>query len=228
MIIQPIDTVTLIHGDCKDHIETLDRDYTAIVADPPFGQNYRSSHHTAPGRQQYQRKDGPFAAIIGDDQPFDPSPFLPFKWVVLWGAQMFANRLPNCRQWLVWDKRAGKTPSYQSDCEMAWTNQDGPTRIHTQLWRGIMRAGEENVTNGPKLHAAQKPVSLGLWTFDVMKIPQDVTIVDPYMGSGSFAIAAIRAGYRYVGIEIDEGIFYTAADRIMRELQQPTLASARR
>lgn len=225
MIVQPTDTVTLIHGDCKDHLQAFDRDLTAIVADPPFGQNYRSSHHTAPRRQQYQRKEGPFAPIIGDDQPFDPSPLLPFRYVVLWGAQLYANRLPNCRQWLIWDKRAGKTPSDQSDCELAWTNQDKPTRIHTQLWRGIMRAGEENVTNGPKLGPAQKPVSLGLWTLEVMQIPKDVTILDPYMGTGSFAVAAIRAGYRYVGIEIDEGIFYTAADRITREFLQPTLMS---
>lgn len=106
----------------------------------------------------------------------DRPPWLRFAYVCLFGAQLFASKLPDMRGWLVWDKLAGKTPCSQSDCELAWTNRDKPVRMKTHLWRGIMRDGEENVVHGGKLHPNQKPVSLMRWAIETMAIPRDVRI----------------------------------------------------
>lgn len=195
----------------------------ALLTDPPYGMGYRSTHSTAPNRTHLQRKSGDFAPIIGDDQEFDPAPFLRFRWVALWGAQHYANRLPASRGWLVWDKRAGKTPSDASDCELAWTNRAAPTRIHTQLWRGAMRAGEENQVHQPKLHPNQKPVSLWMWVLEQMSVPKGTTVFDPFAGSASLGVACFRYGCDYVGVEIDPHYHQVASERLQREVRQPTL-----
>ena len=44
------------------------------------------------------------------------------------------------------------------------------------------------------------------------------TVLDPYMGSGTTGIAAIRAGKNFVGIEKDATHYAHALDRIQREL----------
>lgn len=42
------------------------------------------------------------------------------------------------------------------------------------------------------------------------------TVCDPFMGTGSTGVAAIRAGKRFFGIEQNERHFMTAADRISK------------
>lgn len=203
--------VTVYYGDCLQILPELPP-IDSIVTDPPWGKGYVSNHNSGRGDCDMIRKDGNFAPIVGDDQPFDPSPWLGFRRVVLWGAQYYASRLPDQSGWLVWDKLAGKTPCQQSDCELAWTNMDAPVRMFTHLWRGIMRAGRENVTNGGKLHPHQKPVALMKWCIDQIE-PQGV-ILDPYMGSGSTLEAAVELGYHVIGIDILEHNCEIAVKRV--------------
>ena len=40
------------------------------------------------------------------------------------------------------------------------------------------------------------------------------TVLDPFMGSGSAGIAAVRTRRRYIGIEIDPGYFEVACRRL--------------
>jgi DNA modification methylase len=51
-------------------------------------------------------------------------------------------------------------------------------------------------------------------------------ILDPFMGSGTTLIAAIRTGRRAIGIEIDPKHYATAVARVRRELAQGTLPFA--
>lgn len=53
---------------------------------------------------------------------------------------------------------------------------------------------------------------------------KDGSCCDPFMGSGTTGIACIRTGRKFIGIEIDNGYFKIACDRIRRELQQTTLS----
>jgi len=207
--------VTLLRGDCLQALSPADlAAVDAVIGDPPYGMGYVSHHNTRTTGGEWARKAGNFAPITGDDRPFDPRPWLGFPHVVLWGAQHYAERLPSYRGWLVWDKLAGKTPCSQSDCELAWTNQDRPVRMFTHLWRGMIRAGRENVVNGGKLHPNQKPVALMRWCIETVGVPAGAVILDPYMGSGSTGVAAVELGYPFVGIEIDEGYFDIARERI--------------
>jgi len=216
--------ITIIHGDCMDVSWTWSSD-AALITDPPYGMDYKSNHNTGRGNYNMKRKDGNFNPIHGDAGEFDPLPWLRFKYVCLFGANHFSGKLPSQRGWLVWDKLAGKTPCQQSDCELAWTNTDNPVRMFTHLWRGIMRAGEKNVSNGGKLHPHQKPVALMVWVIDKLGLPEDVTVYDPFMGSGTIGVACHRLGYRYVGVEICKEYFESAKQRLLREAKQPLLGT---
>jgi DNA modification methylase len=49
------------------------------------------------------------------------------------------------------------------------------------------------------------------------------TVCDPFAGSGSTAIACIRTGRNFVGIEKDVKHFETACERVANELAQGVL-----
>src|SRR4051794_38736576 len=155
-----VGTATLYLADCVA-VRHLLPPADAVVSDPPYGIGLKTDNRDRAGRSlggTVTRAEA-FAPIVGDSGPFDPSPWLGYPSVVLWGANHYAHMLPAASKWLVWDKREGTTPDDNADVELAWTNLGGPARMHRQLWRGICRRGEENVAkNGKKLHPAQKPV----------------------------------------------------------------------
>jgi DNA modification methylase len=52
------------------------------------------------------------------------------------------------------------------------------------------------------------------------------TILDPFLGSGTTAIACLRTGRRCIGIEIDPGYFAIAVKRVKAELAKEPLLEA--
>ena len=198
-----------------------------VLADPPWGISYKSRHNKG-----YLNTDSPFAKyrkpvdfemIEGDDEDFDPSHLLGLAGdprVAIFGAQYFANLLPNSRSWIVWDKKLGNSDN-GADGEMAWTNFGSRTRILPHLWRGIYRAGEENVSFGPKLHPHQKPVSLLRRIIEISRT--EGLVVDPYCGSGSVACAALDLGRPSISIDCDEKWCEVAALRLERRTKQALL-----
>jgi len=208
--------VTLYLGDCREILPSLEQ-VAALVTDQPYGMNYKINARS----WNNEGLDGlkPFrmekrGAIVGDDQPFDPAPFLVFPKVAFFGANKCAHALPAGGRWIVWDKRRDSKPDDHSDCELIWTNIPGADRIHRQKWRGIVREGEENVSNSRKLHPNQKPVALMTFVLEQIGAKPGDTILDPFMGSGSTGIAATRMGMRFIGIEIDPIHFDIALQRL--------------
>ena len=212
------DLVTLYQGDACA-IAPMLQGIDALITDPPYGTNF---DFTQPRRshQPLLRCSVPAARwaanVIGDEQPFDPTPWLGYPQVILWGANHYASRLPDSTAWLIWDKRGGMTSDAFSDVELAWTNLRSPARLFTHLWRGIIRAGEANVSRRGKLHPAEKPVELLQWCI----AKTTGTVLDPYMGSGSTGEACLRLGRSFIGIEIDKKFFAIACQRLAEASQQ--------
>jgi hypothetical protein len=74
-------------------------------------------------------------------------------------------------------------------------------------------------------HPNQKPLTLMQWL--VQKLPLAGTVIDPFMGSGSTAIACMREGFRFIGIEQSEEYFNIAVKRLQAEYaKQPLFAEA--
>lgn len=209
--------VELHHGDAADFVGLLPPD-AIVLTDPPYGINYNVNARR--GRRglktQMALDTAQRAAIAGDDQRFDPSPWLPFRRVAIFGANHMSG-LPAGGRWIVWDKRRDTTPDDHPDCELIWTNVAGADRIHRQLWRGICREGEENVSKSRKHHPNQKPVALLTFILQQLGAKPGDLVIDPYMGSGSTGVAALRMGLRFIGIEIDAAHYETAKARIAQE-----------
>ena len=222
MKVETIGNATLYLGDCLLIAPMLPA-VEAIITDPPYGISVNTARlGTRRGRYVVRLDTPDFAPVIGDDQPFDPSPWLAYPKAILWGANHYSDRVPGSPHWLVWDKRCGTGRDDNADCELAWTNLKGPARMHHQLWRGICRQGEENVSRKVfRSHPTQKPIALMRWCIDQAGGPE--SILDPYMGSGTTGIAAVTMGKQFFGVEIDDGYFQVACERIEEAQKQQRL-----
>lgn len=208
------DSVTIYHGDCR---EVLPLEADAILTDPPYGIAYSPGEGGRGWNGQGRGWGKTFAGdglVVGDAEPFDPKPVLALNVpTILWGANHYAPRLPVSTRWLVWDKREGLSTNDFADCEMAWTNLRGPARLYHHRWDGVVRASERGA---PRLHPAQKPLSLMRWCLTFLPAAQ--TILDPFMGSGTTLRAAKDLGRKAIGIEIEERYCEIAAKRCAQEV----------
>ena len=192
----------LLLGDCLEILPRLGR-VDAIITDPPYGIGMDGGKI---GKAVYEQKDW-------DSKPIDA------QWIVdlgvpaiVWGGNYFD--VPPSARWLVWDKQNDVTTF--ADCELAWTNIPGAVRVFRWLWSGPYQKQREQ-----RFHPTQKPIELMKWC--VGFIPKTGTVLDPYMGSGTTIAACARLGRTAIGIEIDEGYFDIACDRIRKAYAQPDM-----
>lgn len=200
-------TYQLINANCLDVLSDLPH-VDAVITDPPYGcrnncDYTRFTNGISPSRNYHR-------GIKGDDQPFDPSPWLQFPKVVLFGYQYFAEWLP-VGTLLVWvKKRDSQLGTFLSDAEIAWQKGGKGVYVHRHIWHGFDRQTER----GKSLHPTQKPIEVMRWIIERQKLPAGATILDPYTGSGATGIAAIELGYNFIGIEIDPAYHAIAEQRI--------------
>lgn len=219
--------VTLHLGDCRDlDLSHLYRS-AAVVSDVPYGMAHNTDSTRFSGGKSDKigrgRGDGraDWGAIEGDDKQFDPTPWLAFKECLIWGANHYAQALPvGCT--LVWIKKPPHLfGTFLSDAEIAWQKGGHGVYIHYEQFPPPSRIVESG--NGKVAHPTQKPIGLMEWCIGRTKAE---TILDPFMGSGSTGVAAVRAGRSFIGIEKDERYFSTACRRISEELCQPRMFTA--
>jgi len=208
-------TWTLHLGDCLEYMRSMpDGSVDAVVTDPPYGISL------VPGEGKLNATK--HEKIIGDDRPFDPSPFLGYKKVVVWGANNYAKRLPDCGAWLAWDKVTRNGFKLRiAEYEFAWTNATTRHRGFRHMWSGAYRDSER----GTKYHPCQKPVALMKWCLDVAGVPEGATVFDPYCGSGSVGVACIQTGRNFIGCEISPE-YHAIATRRLQEAENNLFAGA--
>lgn len=98
-------------------------------------------------------------------------------------------------------KLAGRKPTIDRDEFLEWTKS---------VW-------EFPPASAKRLrHPAPFPIELP-WRLIRLYTFSDDVVLDPFMGTGSAAVAALRAGRRFVGYDIDEGYIKTARERLKQE-----------
>ena len=201
------DGITIYHGDCREIVPTLTAD--VIVSDPPYGMRWdtdtsRFAGGSAASRARRGSGRADWGVVNGDDEPFDPAPWLTFDHVVLWGSNHFAGRLP-VGTTLVWIKRFDLAfGSFLSDAEVAWVK--GGHGVYCR--RDVSMAGEARV----RQHPTQKPLGIMAWSIGMAG--GQGTVLDPFMGSGTTLRAAKDLGRKAIGIEIEERYCEIAAKRL--------------
>jgi DNA modification methylase len=78
----------------------------------------------------------------------------------------------------------------------------------------------ERELGGTNKHPTVKPIALMSYLIRLIT-PPGGTVLDPFMGSGTTAIAAILEGKKFIGIERDPEYFEIACQRIEAVYQQP-------
>lgn len=71
-------------------------------------------------------------------------------------------------------------------------------------------------------HAATFPVDLPAWFIKLFTEPGDI-VLDPFMGSGTTAVACVRLGRKYIGFELNPQYVQVAQQRLDKEIQQLNL-----
>ncbi len=116
---------------------------------------------------------------------------------------------------LVWDKRT-VTPNrwFMSGLEFGlymWRGRARP--INDKGAHPLVRCPQIDVTG----HPTEKPVALFRRWIELTTAPGDL-VLDPFLGSGSAAVAALRAGRRFIGVEKDPRWFEAAVARVAAEV----------
>lgn len=196
--------VDLWLGDCREILPTLPK-VDAVVTDPPYGIGINKSNRLSVSRGH--------GGETWDDRPIDDERLALLLAAgptqILWGGNYF--NLPPTRCFLIWDKNnAGRD---FADVELAWTNIDAVAR------RIVFRPMN---MDGGKLHPTQKPIEVMKWCLNQVPPPASL-ILDPFMGSGTTGVAAVKLGRKFIGIEIEPKYFDIACKRISEALKQPDM-----
>lgn len=105
----------------------------------------------------------------------------------------------------MWTKPPG-LPSYGTS-ELCWTNVSMPVR---HFYHARCDTKKEN-------HPTQKPLAVMEWSLGFIK--GDV-ILDPFTGSGTTGVAAVKLGRSFIGIEIEPKYCEIAKRRIIEAEEQ--------
>lgn len=75
------------------------------------------------------------------------------------------------------------------------------------------------VSSKGRLHPTQKDLGL-MERYIEMHSREGEVVFDPYGGSMTSGVAAVRLGRRYIGVEIDEGYYRSGVERVRREIER--------
>lgn len=220
----------IIQGDCLDVLPTLDvASANAIVTDPPYGTNDGRGKRTTKGG------DGGEAFALEWDR------VLPLEWLkhavrVLPAGAACAVFTDAKRPGEVWD--AGEAAGFQGCHTFYWAKPDPPPtprpnfvsavevgvyliKPGPRTWNGggmhrnVFECALAHKADGAgiyRFHPTQKPVAVMGWLIEAMTNPGDL-VLDPFCGSGSTGVAALRLGRRFLGIERDADFAQVARAR---------------
>ena len=210
--------VTLYNGDCREILPQISGD--VVVTDPPYGLEYpyRSYDDT---RENLRRlvdavmpeimRIGRAVVMPGPTQiGLYPQP----EWVgcVTWNTTgTFGKRGYN--QW---------TPllCYGDDLP-GFGNVNGVTKSDVLAISG-MGGMMGDVVKKDGIHTCPKPLNMMKKVIQRHTMENEI-VIDPFMGSGTTAIACVQMGRRFIGIEQDPEYFQSAVERIRAATAQGDL-----
>lgn len=204
-----IGDATLYLGDCMDILPTLPK-VDAVITDPPFGVgNFVQTTGRLMGR----------GGARGEKVEWNeyPPPLEFFRLIqgmskhrIVWGANFF-NCFEDRGGAIIWDK-AQSMPNF-SKADIASCTHFQKTEIVRIPWTNFTVTHEAETD-----HPCERPIRLYEWCIDYL--PSILTVLDPYMGSGSCGVAAVRRCKSFIGIEREPKYFDIACKRIEQAAAQ--------
>lgn len=191
-----------------------------VFTDPPYGMNLDTDFSGMKNKLDFAKEKGFTGGkkyeqgIVDDFNPkmIDLIMSLDVKEIFLWGADYFAELLPNKNDgsWIVWDKRANGNDDIEEDyssdkmygsCfELCWSKNRHKRDIARVKWAGVF--GTEQEFDHKRYHPTQKPIKLCEW-FIKRYSNDDNFILDLFGGSGSTLIACEQLNRKCYMMELD-------------------------
>lgn len=214
----PCGKVKLYCADCMDVLPTLGK-VDLCLTDPPYVM-------TANGGGIGKRRKY-LADILGNlDAGFNFSLLSQFEnWFCFCSKEQLPKMLSFAEtkhRWMliVWNK-PNPTPlcenTYLPDCEYI-VHAFGKNRVFGE-YKDKSRVIIHNVEKNDFNHPTVKPIRV-IQKLVVLGSEQGETIADPFMGSGTTGVAALKCGRKFIGIEKEPKYFEIAKRRICQELDQ--------
>lgn len=212
------DGIVCILGDCLEVLPTLGR-FDAVVTDPPYGVGF-----VGKTENDGRKSTGGYASFADDDP----------EYIIKRASAAIAQA-----------DRAAITPG--SRILRGYPEWQDMGVFFVPGGVGLGRWGF--CCSHPILYYGSRPKRQGMWPtsfYDAKPMPSDTghpvakpiewmerlvnissmpghLILDPFMGSGTTGVAAVKLGRRFTGIEIDPGYFDISCRRIEAALKQPDL-----
>lgn len=223
-------SVRLILGDALDVLPTLDPGTVeACVFDPPYAISGGGASIAGKGTEEafdLQFYEAWLRDLIEAVYPV-MSMAGAMWWTSDWRGAVAAERAlcriggwkqkPRLAAVGVWD-RGGLgmgyvlRKTYEMFCVAVFPEWNRTSTDTPDVWRIKWTPGDRNTG-----HQAQKPVEL----FDrALELLGGAVVADPFLGSGTCAVAAINRGLRFVGIEKDEEYYTVAVSRVREALER--------
>lgn len=234
----------LIQGDAMRVLDALEPgSVDALITDPPYSSGgMTAGARTAAPSSKYS-VSGIYPEFLGDNR--DQRSW--YRWMSLWlsvaqrslkegsYALVFTDwrQLPTAtdalqaagfiwRGIIAWDKTEGaRAPHkgyFRTQCEyVVWGTKGRCPTAKPGPWPGCLRYP---VKASEKLHMTGKPVPLMERLVEC--VDAGSLILDPFMGSASTGVAALRKGRRFIGVEMEPAYFEVARKRLA-QVESPTL-----
>ena len=172
-----------------------DKSVDLIITDPPYGKKADKGTSGFGSAKNRRYKGG------WDDKIPAPEYFSEMlrvaRNVIIFGGNYFCHLLPPTNGWIFWDKKGDiqlKNPF--SDGELIYTTFKGPLKKIVFKQQGFISDSKDK-----RYHPTQKPSELVEQLLETYSNPRDI-VLDPFMGSGTTAVACLKTGRNYIGFEL--------------------------
>ena len=203
--------------DCSEFMKQVpDKYFDLVLTDPPYGIGMDGGNiggNNLGKAKEYAQKDWDKKAP--NKEIFDQIIRIS-KNQIIFGANHFIDKIPYASPcWIVWDK--DNTGNF-ADSELAWTNFKTAVRNYKFRWNGMLQ--QDMANKEIRYHPTQKPVELFKMILRDYAIKNKYTkIFDPFMGSGTTAIACESLGLEWCGCEL-ESDYVEIANKRLKQVQK--------
>lgn len=235
------DGIELYLGDCREMIHQLS-EIDLVITDPPYSSGARTDSERQVRGAMLRSMDDPDwfshdAMTTWGFNWFVRSVFSDLRQRLAMGAHAYVfidwRQTPNVygmleacgyrvNHCLVWAKpHFGMGTYWRNQHENIVFASNGMPADMLDRGKGSI-LNFRNIAPNDRQHPTEKPIDL---LVDIIDAVPGTTVFDPFMGSGSTGVAAIRSGRRFIGCEINPGHFDTACRRIQAEIDAPRMFS---
>jgi len=197
--------------DCLEYMRTMpDKSVDLVLTDPPYGKMWTRGKNGIGMLKDKNESDKTLWDIKPQKEVFDEM-LRVGKEVIIFGGNYFTDYLPPSNCWIVWDKLGDLKLGEQipfAHCELAWTSLNKTVKKYTFRSQGFIKD-----TKDERVHPTQKPTELFAEIIKDFSKEGDI-ILDPFLGSGTTAVACKLLKRNYIGIEIDKKYCEIAEQRI--------------